>query len=183
MANFSEEEWAKLKEYTYLISWLEDIETDLSISWKPKGYISKSTSKLFFKDKFIEGDRLFSAENANEGVLHILFYLVLFISKRSPEVFGIDNIESALNPHLCREIMKIICELNTDKTALITTHNPAILDGLDLTNDDVRLFKVYRNGKGHTEVSRIQFKKGQEKKHKLSTLWTTGMLGAIPKNF
>jgi hypothetical protein len=38
---------------------------------------------------------------------------------------------------------------------LFTAHNPAVLDGLDLTDDEVRLFAVERNSEGHTCVRRV----------------------------
>ena len=132
-----------------------------------------------------ETNNVFSAENANEGILHILFYLSVLISKRTPQFFGIDNIETALNPHLCRHLMKGMSELaiQNDKQIVVTTHNPAILDGLDLTNDDIRLFEVYRGDNGDTRTRRIQVRPGAEKKHKLSEMWMRGVLGAISKNF
>jgi predicted ATPase len=132
------------------------------------------------------GNNIFSAENANEGILHILFYLALFISKKTPAIFGIDNIETALNPQLCRDLTKELAVLvkKNDKQALVTTHNPAILDGLDLHDDDQRLFVVYRNDHGHTVTKRIKLKpEAGGEKHKLSELWMRGHLGGLPRRF
>jgi AAA15 family ATPase/GTPase len=99
---------------------------------------------------------------------------------------GIDNIETALNPRLCRVLIKRLVELAKDlsKQALITTHNPAILDGLNLLDDEQRLFEVYRNDEGYTETRRIKFKDNlSDKTGKLSQMWLAGSLGATPKNF
>jgi predicted ATPase len=187
ISSFNEEELAQLKKYNYLIGWLEDFFLDPKDVRKLDGMkMGKSTSLLYFQDKFMaENHNVFSAENANEGILHVLFYLSVLISRRTPQFFGIDNIETALNPHLCRHLMKGISELaiENEKQIVVTTHNPAILDGLDLTNDDIRLFEVYRGDKGDTRTRRIQFKKGAEKKYKLSEMWMKGMLGAISQNF
>jgi predicted ATPase len=132
------------------------------------------------------GNNLFSAENANEGILHILFYLALFISEKTPPIFGIDNIETALNPQLCRGLTKQLAALAKvhEKQALVTTHNPAILDGLDLHDDDQRLFVVYRDDDGHTVTRRIKIKPqvGGESL-KLSELWMRGHLGGLPRAF
>ncbi len=38
----------------------------------------------------------------------------------------------------------------------MTTHNPLVLDGLDLSNGDNRLFTTDRNEKRHVEVRRVQ---------------------------
>jgi len=127
-----------------------------------------------------------SAENSNEGVLHVLFYLALFISSKTPRFFGIDNIETALNPRLCQVLTTELVKLSkeTKKQVLITTHNPAVLDGLNLLDDDQRLFEVYRDTLGHTRTRRKKFKADlSDKKYKLSDMWLRGLLGAVPENF
>ncbi|AEE50481.1 SMC domain protein [Haliscomenobacter hydrossis DSM 1100] len=187
LASFDEEEMPKLKSYSYLIPWLEDFFIDAKDVLKFKGYKpNRSASALYFVDKHMPKlDNVFSLENANEGVLHILFYLAVTISHYTPKFFAIDNIESCLNPHLCRHLMEEICKLakSQDKQLLITTHNPAILDGLNLFDDEIRLFEVTRNDKGHTQTRRIQMKPEVQnemgQKYKLSELWTRGFLGAI----
>ena len=190
LASFDKAEMGKLKRYNYLIGWLEDFFMDMDDALKLRGYkLNRSKSVLYFKDRFMmRKNNVFSAENSNEGILHILFYLALMISKRTPKFFAIDNIESSLNPHLCREIMTIICDLakeeGSEKQLLITTHNPAVLDGLNLNDDDIRLFEVYRNNNGHTKARRIQLNADNKPEQlKLSELWTRGYLGATPKNF
>ncbi len=188
--SFSKEEMAELVEHSYFISWLDDIIIDKEDRLKLDGHkLDLSTSILYFKDKFMQkSNNIFSAENANEGILHILFYLALFISKKTPQIFAIDNIETALNPRLCRHLMEAIAKLakKNDKQVLITTHNPAILDGLNLHDDEQRLFTVSRNKQGHTKVKRLQLKpdiKLNGKQLKLSELWMRGHLGAIPQHF
>lgn len=56
--------------------------------------------------------------------------------------------------------MKKICELavKNGKQVLITTHNPAILDGLNLNDGSQRLYVVTRNdeGKRRLNVSRLK---------------------------
>lgn len=188
LASFSKEENKVLERYYYLIDWLEDLLIDRSDTFKLEGYkLGRSNSKLYFKDKFMgKGNNLFSAENANEGVLHILFYLSLFLSKRTPSFLGIDNIETALNPKLCRNLIKVLSEIAIEKgkQALITTHNPAILDGLNLHDDRQRLFVVKRNDEGHTQVERIKLKpQTNGEQLKLSEMWMRGYLGGLPTNF
>lgn len=186
--DFSKEEWSKLKEYSYLISWMDEILIDESDSLKYKGHkLGRSSSFLYFKDKFMrKNNNVFAAENSNEGVLNILFYLALFISRKTPKFFAIDNIESSLNPKLCRTLMKIISELAVEqnKQVLITTHNPAILDGMNLFDENQRLFVVKRSDEGDTRVERIKLKpEVQNKELKLSEMWMRGYLGGIPNNF
>ena len=188
IADFTENELIELQKYNYLISWLDNFVIDLEDSLKFKGFKpNKTSSRLYFRDKFMRSDQnFFSAENANEGILHLLFYLTLFISNQTPNFFAIDNIETSLNPHLCTEITRIICNLagSKGKQVLITTHNPAVLDGLNLNDDSIRLFEVYRNDKGYTQTRRIKLShETKPEKIKLSELWTRGFLGGISKNF
>lgn len=177
-----------LDRYQYFFSWLENFFSDeRKIEEYTDLKAGKSMSNLYFTDKFMqEKNKILSAENSNEGILHVLFYLSLFISNKTPKLLGIDNIENALNPRLCRVLIKELVNLSktTYKQVLITTHNPAVLDGLNLLDDDQRLFEVYRNDDGHTLTRRIKFKKDlSDKKGKLSEMWMTGALGASSKNF
>ncbi|MFE8605012.1 AAA family ATPase [Archangium violaceum] len=179
----------ELVRYSKFIPWFDNLLIDTQDELKFKGHkLGRSTSRLYFRDRFMKkGNNVFSAENANEGILHILFYLALFLSDKTPPIFAIDNIETALNPQLCRELMKSLAAMAKahDKQVLITTHNPAILDGLDLHDDDQRLIVIHRNDQGHTVGKRIKLKpqaKG-EPKYKLSELWMRGHLGGLPKAF
>ena len=145
-------------------------------------------SFLKIKDKYLDANIEFiDQRSANEGFLFILFYLALFISKDTPKFFAIDNIETALNPKMCTKLMTTVAELAKvhDKQVMITTHSPAVLDGINLNGDDQRLFLVYRNAHGHTVAKRVQKPEplpGQTPA-KLSELFMRGHLGGIPKNF
>ncbi len=70
-----------------------------------------------------------------------------------------------------------------NKQVLMTTHNPATLDGLDLNDPEQRLFVVRRNIDGHTIVTRISEKPKVTTPMKLSEMWTKGLLGGLPDNF
>ena len=183
IASFDEQE-RELLANDQLISWLDEIVIDEKDTLKLKGLKpGRSTSKLFFKDKFMLEDDIFSSENANEGVLHVLFYLSLFVSKQTPMFFGIDNIETALNPKLCRDLIKKLSgiAIANGKQVVITTHNPAILDGLNLHDDRQRLFVVKRNDEGHTQIERIKLKPTPNGEQlKLSEMWMRGYLGGLP---
>ncbi len=191
IASLNEAELEELKEHTYgKIEWLDDFFIDEKDELKRDGYkMNNSQSLLYFKDKHMasEGNNnLFSAENSNEGILHLLFYLANIISTKTSKLFAIDNIETALNPRLCEHTMEEICTLakKHDKQILITTHNPAILDGLNLLDDEIRLFEVFRLDNGETKTRRIEMKPEVEgEKYKLSELWTRGYLGAISDRY
>ena len=80
-------------------------------------------------------------------------------------------------------MMEVFCEqiLKQGKHVFLTTHNPLVLDGLDLNNDDVRLFTVDRDDNGYSQIQRVKVSQelidaGQP----LSRLWINGRLGGVP---
>jgi predicted ATPase len=188
IASFSDGQREQLREHIGMVSWVDDVDIDREGKRKLEGYkLGRSASELYFFDRFMSDEnRMFSAENANEGILHILFHVALFLSDKTPKIFAIDNIETALNPHLLRQLVKTLASLANEngKQALVTTHNPAALDGLNLHDDTQRLFVVARNDDGHTTVRRVKVKpEANGQKLKLSEMWMRGLLGAIPTHF
>ena len=169
------------------ILWLDDLVYDNEGEMKYRGYkLGRSSSNLYFNDRYMKkSNRFFSAENANEGALIILFYLVLMISKATPNFFAIDNIDSGLNPRLCRALMKELPDLarRYGKQVIITTHNPAMLDGIRLGDADTRLYAVERSDSGSTLMNEILVKPTSERRMKLSEMWMNGMIGGVPNEF
>jgi predicted ATPase len=166
----------ELKENLTLIDWFDDIEFDTTTD----GYF---TGRIKIKDNYLQqGIKYFDQRSANEGFLFLLFYLTLFISSETPKFFAIDNIDNALNPKLGADLMKILAKLaeKHDKQVIFTTHNPAILDGLDLSDDEQRLFVISRNKSGHTKALRVPDK---ERNTRLSESFIRGYIGGLPKNF
>ncbi|MBA7535213.1 hypothetical protein ES705_27466 [subsurface metagenome] len=143
---------------------------------------------LFFKDKYVSAEaNSFDQRNVNEGFLFLLFYFSLILSEKTPCFFAIENIETALNPKLCSKLIKNIVDLTKTKKkqVIITTHNPAVLDGLNLDDEQQRLFVIYRNKLGHSKAKRQLKPKpiGDEEPVRLSEAFLRGYLGGLPNNF
>jgi len=177
---------------------LEEIVTCLELfDWFDGLHIPKDFSS--YEDKVTITDRFlstaFDQRSANEGFLFVLFYIALMVSDDAPKIFAIDNIDVALNPKLCTKLIKELVRLakKYDKQVFVTTHNPAILDGIDLGDDEQRLLVLSRNKEGHTRVKRIELKdkprsatknsKGEYESLKLSEAFLRGYLGGLPKGF
>lgn len=168
-------------------------ETVEVFQWVEKIIIEKDDNiNLDHRIKII--DRYMGREidhrSANEGFLFVLFYAALFSSKFTPKCFAVDNIDASLNPKLCRVLIKELIKLTKEngKQAFVTTHNPAILDGLDLRDDKQRLFVVERNEEGATQLRRVGVddlpkptRSGQTLR--LSESFMRGFLGGLPTNF
>lgn len=148
------------------------------------GDLLSNEYKLSIGDKYLRDSmHFFDQRSTNEGFMFLLFYLTLFNSKDTPPFFSIDNIEAALNPRLCTELTSRL--INTakekDKQVIMTTHSPFVLDGLDLSDDEVRLFVARRDIDGHTRLERIMYR--EDRNMPLSELWMSGLIGGLPDNF
>lgn len=180
MSQETPEEFQEIIENLELIDWFDGFEI-------PKDLVF-TERRIKIKDRFLEeGLQYFDQRSSNEGFLFLMFYFALFISKYTPKFFAIDNIDASLNPKLCIELIKILTKLakKHDKQVIFTTHNPAILDGLNLNDDEVRLLVVSRNKDGHTKTKRITPTPVPEGEIpvRLSEKFMRGYIGGLPKNF
>ncbi len=167
---------SEIKETLSLLDWYEDFDL-------PENLL-KNEFSLNVKDRFLDPSlQYFDQRSTNEGFLYLLFYATLFISKTTPTFFAVDNIDASFNPKLCMGVTKCLASLakKHKKQVLLTTHNPAVLDGMNLKDENQRLFVVRRNDDGHTVVRRVEY--NPNRKMKLSEVWTNGYIGGLPENF
>lgn len=171
---------------------IEDIDKGLSLmGWYRAMDLDNKPAhpddELYIQDKFLTEP--FTQRSANEGFLYVLFYMAVMVSKDTPKVFAIDNIDAALNPKLCAKITSYLVELakKYDKQIFLTTQNPATLDGLDLADDEQKLLIVSRKRGGQTTVKRFTHDKMPKNEHgegiRLSEAMIRGYIGGIPKGF
>lgn len=166
----------EIKENMQVIDWFEDMEMP------EQGLAQDST--LILKDRYVDETlSYFDQRSANEAFLYLLFYFTLFISEETPSFFAIDNIESSLNPKLCRLVISKLTKLAQEhnKQVLLTTHSPFVLDGLDGLSEEKCLFVASRNSDGFTVTNRIA--ENKNKSIPLSEAWLKGYLGGLPNNF
>ena len=144
---------------------------------------------LRFRDRFMRNGRnVLTASDASQGVLYVLAAAVLALHPDTPPLIAIDNFDQALNPRVARGLMERFCTWvlgnPASRQVILTTHNPLVLDGLDLTDDRVRLFAIDRTNQGATVATRIVLsdrllamaKEGWP----LSRLWVMGEIGGVP---
>lgn len=177
-----------LDEVLELIDWVADISitTQAGSLLSPK--VPRTKHQIKFTDRFMMKSRNeLTAYDASEGVLYILFAAVLCLFPGAPRVFSIDNLDQALNPRLAacltQKLSHWLINSAENRQLLFTAHNPAVLDGLDLTDDEIRLFAVDRNSNGLTRIRRIELSeelKVRNQEYPLSRLWLMGHLGAVP---
>jgi predicted ATPase len=180
LASEDQEGWHALQQNLGLLDWLSGIDLDHDSS--------QPEQSIRLRDRFVAATQpAFDQRSANEGFLYLLFFFALVVSKTTPRFFAIENVDTSLNPKACSELMRRLTALALEhqKQILFTTHNPSLLDGLNLHDDRQRLFVVFRNRDGHTTARRVMPPKpvGDELPMRLSEAFTRGLLGGIPQNF
>lgn len=167
-----------------MIDWASDITIDIPKKTSINSNIPTTRQIIEFSGRFMKNTTKFTGYDASEGALYVLFMLCLAMHPKAPFIFAIDSFDHALNPRLAKKIMQVFCKelIKNNKHVFLTTHNPLVLDGLDIKNDDIRLFAVDRGKNGYTQIKRIQvseelIKEGQP----LSRLWINGRLGGVPE--
>jgi len=173
-----------------LIDWANSFDTTSNAESILSPSVARTKNIIRFTDKYMKAKyNQISAYDASEGVLYILFCSALLLSPSSPKCFSIDNLDQALNPRLILNLTQLLCKWFTQNKKspqlFFTAHNPAVLDGLNLKDDRIRLFTVDRNNQGHTEITRVVMTKellklSNKKGWPLSRLWLMGHLGGVP---
>ena len=178
-----------LEEVWELIEWAEDMSAVPGSQVPVSPAVQTTPILLKFVDRFMrEGRNTLSAYDASEGALYVLFLLALATHPRSPRLFAVDNFDHALHPRLAAALTRMVTrQLTQDGTRqmLLTTHNPLVLDGLDLRDNRTRLFAVERDAGGATILRRIELSEEMlaesERGVSLSRLWVMGRFGAVPR--
>jgi energy-coupling factor transporter ATP-binding protein EcfA2 len=172
-----------------LISWAKAYGSGKAADLPLSPSASSSPRVVRFTDRFMSPKRnVLSGYDASEGALFTLFLAVLAAHPKAPEFCAVDNADHGLNPGLAAVLIKHVAEwlLESDehRQMLITSHNPAVLDGLPLQDDRVRLFTVDRDNLGKTVVSRImvdsKLRAYAEKGWTMSRLWMNKLIGGMP---
>ena len=178
-----------LDEALGLVTWAESFD----VAPPSRTFIAPSVPTtrqvVRFHDRYMRAGRnQLSGYDASEGALYILYMLVLALHDHAPRVFAVDNFDQALNPRVAKDLTGVFSRavLAQGRQALLTTHNPLVLDGLPLDDDRVRLFTVEREDRtGHTLIKRVEVRdlKGLKERHgddAVSRLWLSGRLGGMP---
>ena len=169
-----------IREKLKMFDWFDDLSV-------PEG-LSPTERRLEIRDRYLDDSlAYFDQKSSSEGFLFVLFYPCLLLSKDTPRFFAIDNVDTSLNPSLYTRLMIEIGRLTAEqeKQVIVITHNPAALDGLDLNDDEQRLFVVSRNKTGLTRVRRVPAPSPSNGAVpiRLSEAFVRGYLGGLPSAF
>lgn len=183
-----------LDEVLDLLDWVEGVDVKSPSRELLSADVPSVRSVIEFRDLWMGRKRnRISGYDASEGSLYVLFMLALASHPRAPGFFAIDNFGQAMNPRLERALSRLFCQLILDsdpsRQVLLTTHNPLVLDGLNLRDDRICLFAVERSRstQGATKISKVRLSakvlKTAENGTPLSQMWTMGLLGGVPDIF
>jgi predicted ATPase len=182
----------ELQSFFKLLDWYQTIGVTSPSDILQSKHVHTSPKVVMYKDKYMKKNfNELYAYDVSEGALYILFVIVLLSHQIAPNIFAIDNVDSCLNPGLITNLMSHITQIlakNKKKQIFLTTHNPTSLDGIDIFNEDHRLFVVKRGENGSTVFERISPPLGLTKEDwnnkyygmKLSEIWLSGAIGGLP---
>lgn len=178
-----------LKEARSLIGWAKSVGSGPASKLPLSPSVPVTGHVIRFIDRFMSSKRnVLSGYDASEGALYVLFLAVLAAHQDSPALCAVDNADHGLNPRLARSLMSKLCgwylNAREPRQLLMTTHNPLVLDGLNLENEQVRLFSVARTSSGRTSLTRVQITPerlalARQRDYPLSRLWVMGHLGGL----
>ncbi len=144
-------------------------------------------------DYAARGETGFNFHGGRGALERVLPYAELADAAKAlaPRLFAVENLYQTMHPRLARATTRLFCRLmlqaEPPRQSLLTTHNPLVLDGLDLRDDRIRLFAVERSSRGPTQVYRVQVSdevlQATESGLSLSNLWVMGRLGGVPDIF
>lgn len=171
------------------LDWVEQMDISMGANELLSPSVPRSKRIIRFTDRFMVKERnQLTAFDASEGSLYVLFAAALTLLPSAPAFLAVDNVDQSLNPRLVRELSRLLCEWVTQKEqqqVIFTAHNPAVIDGLDLEDDRIRLFAVDRDNTGHTLAHRVHLtpelaEMAKQKDWPLSRLWMMGHIGGVP---
>ena len=173
-----------IDEVLELVDWAANFTVAFPKKKSINSAVPASRRVIEFQDKYMRDSDRFTAYDASEGSLYVLFLLCLAMHEKTPNVFAVDNFDQAMNPRLARATTRLFCDIvkKHNKTAFITTHNPLVLDGLRLDDPAIRLFTVERSKMdGTAQIKRIEVTDELiNLDQPLSRLWINGRLGGVP---
>lgn len=166
-----------------MIDWVSEFDVSAPTKKNINADIPTTRQVIEFGDRYMKESMRFTAYDASEGALYVLFMLTLAMHPQGPSIFAVDSFDHALNPRLAKKMMEVFCEqvISSHKHVFLTTHNPLVLDGLNLQNKDIRLFTVERDSNGYAQIRRVMVSPELlEAGQPLSRLWINGRLGGVP---
>lgn len=186
-----ENEKAYAEEALELLDWVSEASVSTSAKLLLSPSVARPRKLLVFEDRFMKSGRdKLAAYDASEGALYVLLALVLARSPETLPLFAVDNFDQALNPRLVKELVRLFCRWMVQpsvqhRQALLTVHNPLVLDGLPINDDRIRLFAIDRDNDGVTRIKRVVVDQkllatAKENDWPLSRLWIQGHLGGVP---
>jgi energy-coupling factor transporter ATP-binding protein EcfA2 len=172
-----------------LISWAKAYDSASATNLSLSPAASSSPRVIKFTDRYMKSGRnILSGYDASEGALFVLFLAIIAAHPNSPSFCAVDNADHGLNPGLATALIKYFSEWvlqsKDDRQILITSHNPAVLDGLLLQDKRVKLFTLDRDNKGKTIIKQViiddKIIDMAQKGWTLSRLWTNKLIGGMP---
>ncbi|MFK7950509.1 MAG: AAA family ATPase [Saprospiraceae bacterium] len=105
---------------------------------------SRNEVEIDIKEKF--SNNRIDAQHLSDGMMRLLAILTLALTESGYSTMMIEEIEDGINPNLAGEVIKTLTKVTqeTNRQFILTTHNPLILDWVDVAS----IHFLYRDKKG-----------------------------------
>lgn len=151
----------KLRE---LVPGLEDVE------------ISTPTPELRSLDLVVEKGVKIPAVQGSTGLRLMLFFIVLAYQPEPPRVILVEEPENGIHPRRLGDVMRLLRDMTEGRygkhatQVVLTTHSPYLLDHIDVTRDQVLVFRRCDDGSRIAEPA---------DEHRLQNFLDEFMLGEV----
>lgn len=136
----------------------------------------------------IEGNHDLDANRASAGVRALLFFLALASHPLPPSLVTIEEPETGLHPQRLGEVVSLLRALTRGEygasptQVILSTHSPYLLDHVDLTSDQVLVFRRGQEGEALVEPASPERLRAFLGEFVLGEVWyNEGEVGLIPK--
>jgi predicted ATPase len=115
-------------------------------------------------DLVIEGNKRIAADRASTGVRAMIYYLALAHHPTPPPLVLLEEPETGLHPKRLEDVMKLLRAISKGEhgqpaQVVLTTHSPYLLDCVDLSTDQVLVFRRNEDGSRtaeHADEARLK---------------------------
>ncbi|CDN32201.1 ABC transport protein, ATP-binding subunit [Mucinivorans hirudinis] len=156
-------------------------ESDINKVWAEKTGLFQNYAMLYCEEGWTESQKnIVDASGMSDGTLRFLAIITALILGKEGSLLIIEEIDNGLHPSRAKNLVAMLKELGAQRKidVLCTTHNPALIDALEV---EMIPFIQYINRNNETGNSQIKLLEDMEMLPKLLATYSVGELMTINK--
>jgi predicted ATPase len=140
-------------------------------------------------DLVVEKDFRIQASRASTGVRLLFAFVALAYHPRPPRLILLEEPENGVHPKRLADVLRLLREITEGKhggqaaQVVLTTHSPYLLDLVDLTKEQVLVFRRQEDGSRTAEPADVERLNFFLDEFMLGEVWfNRGEAGLVPKS-